>query len=161
MRFSLLKLTVPQLESLAASQGLPDVASRMELGSMPPPFVAARSLRLRGQDHGEPWATSFLIVRNADQRIIGGCGFKSIPVDGRVDIGYAVAPAAQGQGAATGALKLLCAMAREAGANTVLAEILPDNFASIKVAQKCGFIAVSSRLDADGDFVVQWLFTPK
>ncbi len=158
MGFSLYQLTNAELEGIAASQGLPDSAARMVEGAMPPSFVAARSMLLRAQGHGDPWATSFLIVRDSDQRIVGGCGFKSAPVNGRVDLGYAVAPAAQGQGAATAALALLCRLAFEAGATSVLAEIVPDNLASMAVVQKCGFIQTGSRTDDEGDFVNLWVF---
>lgn len=157
MGFSLHQLTSAELEGVAASRGLPGLAARMEDGAMPPSFVAARSLLLRSQGHGDPWATSFLIVRDSDQRIVGGCGFKSVPIKGRVDLGYAVAPAAQGQGAATAALTLLCRLAFDAGATSVLAEIVPDNLASMKVVQKCGFCQSGSRTDDEGDFVNQWV----
>ena len=104
-----------------------------------------------------PWSTSFLIVSDIDQRIVGACGFKTAPRNGRVEVGYGVAAASRGQGAATKALILLVTKAFEAGAKTVLAEVAPDNHASTKVMQKSGFVQTDAQHDTSGEYVIQWL----
>ena len=157
MSFALLPLSKPQLEWLAASQEPADLADRAEPGSFPPPFVAARSLKLASEDQAEPWSTSFLIVRTEDSRFVGACGFKAVPEAGQVQVGYGVAPAARCTGAATAALKMLTDFAFEAGASEVLAEVVPENIASIRVVQKAGFLQVGSRQDEDNEYVLQWL----
>jgi ribosomal-protein-alanine N-acetyltransferase len=157
MPYSLRQLSSAELEDLAASRVPAHLVERIESGALPPAFVAARSLRLAAQGHGEPWATSYLIVRDHDQRIVGACGFKTAPSAGRVELGYGVAAAARGQGAATAALKLLLAMAFDAGATSVLAEVVPENEASTKVVQKNGFIRTGAGHDKDGEYVVQWV----
>lgn len=157
MPYSLRQLSRAELEELAASRVPAHLIEQLEPGALPPAFVAARSLDLAAKGHGEPWATSYLIVRDHDQRIVGACGFKTAPTSGRVELGYGVAAAARGQGAATQALKLLLAMAFEAGATSVLAEVVPENEASAKVVQKCGFIRTGARHDKDGEYVVQWV----
>ena len=157
MPFFLLRLTDSELQELAASQRPPHFNERAEVDALPPAFVAARSLRLRAEGHPLPWSASFLIVSDVDQRIVGACGFKSAPTDGRVEVGYGVAAAARGQGAATKALNLLVIKAFEAGAKTVLAEVAPDNHASTKVVQKSGFVQTGARHDTSGEYVIQWL----
>jgi RimJ/RimL family protein N-acetyltransferase len=157
MPYSLRQLSSAELEDLAASRVPAHLVERIESGALPPAFVAARSLDLAAQGHGAPWATSYLIVRDHDQRIVGGCGFKTAPSGGRVELGYGVAAAVRGQGAATEALRLLLAMAFEAGATSVLAEVVPDNDASARVVQKNGFIRSGAGRDKSGVYVVQWV----
>ena len=157
MPFSLLQLSTSELEDLAASRVPPRLASRVESDALPPAFVAARSLQLAASGHPAPWSTTFLIVRESDDRIIGGCGFKTAPNNGRVEVGYGVAPQARGQGAATAALQLILREAFAAGATEVLAEVAPQNHPSTRVVQKAGFREAGTRLDDDNEFVVQWL----
>ena len=157
MPFTLLALSKPQLEWLAASREPMELRGRADPGSMPPSFVAARSLKLEAEGSPAPWSSSFLIVRSEDGRYVGACGFKTAPAAGRVEVGYGVAPASQGEGAATAALKMLTALAFKAGAAEVLAEVLPDNVASTRVVQKAGFAQVGSRVDEEGAYVLQWL----
>lgn len=156
MKFALFALSTSQLQSLADSREPEDLAARAEPEAFPPAFVAARSLKLAGDAQPAPWSTSFLIVRKADNRFVGACGFKTAPVGGRVEVGYGVSPSARGAGAATAALQLLTALAFEAGASEVLAEVLPENTASTRVVQKAGYAQVGSRLDEGHEFVIQW-----
>jgi ribosomal-protein-alanine N-acetyltransferase len=157
MSYSLLGLSKPELEDLAASRVPRELAPRVEPGALPPAFVAARSLQLAAESQPEPWSTTFLVVRESDGRIIGGCGFKTAPSDGRVEVGYGVAPHAQGRGAASAALQMLLHKAFVAGATEVLAEVSPENHASTRVVRKAGFKEIGSRVDKDSDFVIQWL----
>lgn len=157
MPFSLHRLTKPELEALAAERMPAGLGERAEPGSMPPAFVAARTLRVGAEGHPEPWSTAYLIVKDEDEAIVGGIAFKSAPTRGRVEVGYGVAPAAQGRGAATAALSQLLEVAFGAGAKEVLAEIVPTNHASASVVQKLGFVAAGSRVDHEGEHVVQWV----
>ena len=157
MPFSLFPLSKSALEWLADSRVPDEFRSRAEPGSLPPAFVAARSLRLETQRAPDAGSTAFLIVRNEDARFVGACGFKTAAIAGRLEVGYGVAPASRGLGAATTALRLLSQLAFDAGATELLAEILPDNAASIRVVQKAGFARVGSRIDEENDYVDQWL----
>ena len=157
MPFSLLQLSVPELQDLAASRIPPSLAPRLVEDALPPPFVAARTLELAAAGHPPPWSTSFLIVRGSDHRIVGGCGFKAAPENGRVEVGYGVAPCAQGQGAATAALRMLLAKASEAGVEEVLAEVVPGNHASVRVVEKVGFTQAGSRMNKANELVIQWV----
>ena len=111
MPFSLLQLSREELLECADARLPAALASRVEEGALPPSFVAARALKLIADGKAEFWCNTFLIVRNRDQRIIGGCGFKDAPKDGRVEIGYGVSPSSRGQGAATAAVGLLLQLA--------------------------------------------------
>ena len=125
--------------------------------SMPPAFVASRSLELAAAGHPVPWSTTFLIVNDEDDQVVGGCGFKTAPSNGRVEVGYGVSSTVRGRGAATAALKLLVHSAFQAGATEVLAEVAPTNHASTRVVQKVGFAQVGTRIDDEREYVVQWV----
>ena len=157
MAIGLQRLTTDQLARIVDGTLPSDFRSRVEPGALPPAFVARRALEWVAEGVSEEWANTFLMVRDADERIIGGCGFKGAPNDGCVEIGYAVSPVARGQGVATLAVKVLVAMAHRAGVGSVLAEISPDNTASERVVQKAGFVMTGSRVDEDGEFVQLWL----
>ena len=157
MAFSLLQLSKTALEALAASRVPEGLDMRAAPDSMPPAFVASRSLDLAAAGHPAPWSTTFLIVNDEDTQIVGGCGFKTVPNNGRVEVGYGVSPAVQGRGAATAALKLLLRSAFEGGATEVLAEVAPANLASTRVVQKAGFVQVGARVDNENEYVVQWV----
>lgn len=157
MPFSLLQLSKTALEALAASRVPDGLEDRVEQDSLPPAFVASRSLELAAAGHPPPWSTTFLIVNIEDGRIVGGCGFKTVPQNGRVEVGFAVSPAAQGRGAASAALKMLLHRAFEAGATEVLAEVAPTNQASTRVVQKAGFEKVGAWVDHESEYVIQWV----
>jgi RimJ/RimL family protein N-acetyltransferase len=156
--FSLLQLSREELLELADSRIPASLASRVEAKALPPAFVARRSLELVAEGKSEFWCNTFLIVQNSSGRIIGGCGFKDEPKDGRVEIGYGVAPNSRGQGGATAAVKLLVKLALTGGAREVLAEVTPENLASTRVVQKLDFTNTGTRLDEDNDIVVQWIW---
>ena len=158
MTFELLPLSTGALACLANSRIPEAFAARAEPDGMPPAFVAARALGLEASAAHCGLPTSFLIVRDEDSRLIGSCGFKTPLGASRVEVGYGVAAAARGQGAATAALRRLTELAFESGSREVLAEILPGNAASLRVAQKAGFQQIGARIDEDKEFVLQWLY---
>ena len=157
MPFSLCMLSEDALRTIASGRAPAAYAELLERDALPPPFVAARALRLAAVGIPAPWSTSFLIMRHEDGRVVGGCGFKTPPLQGRVEVGYGVAPAAQQRGAATAALGMLLELARSAGASEVLAEVAPGNLASSRVVEKAGFRRTGERVDEDGELVAQWL----
>ncbi len=157
MPFSLLQLSREELLELAGSRIPAALAPRVEEGALPPSFVAARALKLVAEGKSEFWCNVFLIVRNHDRGIVGGCGFKDAPKDGRVEIGYGVSPNSRGRGAATAAVGRLLHLAFAGGVVEVLAEVAPDNPASAQVVRKLGFVSAGTRVDEDGQFVVRWV----
>ena len=82
---------------------------------------------------------------------VGGIGFKTPPADGEAEIGYGMAPSAQGRGVATEAVLAVLGLARRHGMSAVTAQTATDNVASRRVLEKNGFAAAG----ADGD-LLQW-----
>lgn len=157
MPYTLVQLSREQMIDLAESRMPAGVASGLEEDALPPSFVARRSVAQMAEGKSEYWCRAFLIVRNADQRVVGACGFKNEPRAGRVEIGYGVSPACRRQGAATEAVDALLKLAFAGGATEVLAEVSPDNLASTKVVRKLGFIEIGTRVDEQNETVVLWL----
>jgi RimJ/RimL family protein N-acetyltransferase len=90
-------------------------------------------------------------------RIVGGVGFLSSPeADGSVEIGYGLAPSAQGRGYATEAVHALVALARAQGASSVVAMTEPDNAASHRVLERCGFVPDGEIESADDGPLWRW-----
>jgi RimJ/RimL family protein N-acetyltransferase len=161
MPFSLRQLSKSELEALSASRTPEGLEDRAEPESMPPSFIAVRVLRLLAAGFSAPWSSCFLIVQEKPNKIIGSCGFKNAPINGRVEVGYGVAPTARCHGAATAALRLLLEMAFAAGEKEVMAEIEPTNLASGRVVQKLGFAVVGYRVNEEGENVNQWVKSNK
>lgn len=157
MTFDLIQLNAADLNQIAAAKTPAHLAQQLEPGALPPVFVAERGLRALAQGVAEVWACTFLIVRVADGQIVGGCGFKGAPVASRVEIGYAVAPTARRQGAATAAVGALLNIAFQSGASAVLAEVAQENVASARVVESAGFHIHGERIDEEGEHLIQWL----
>ena len=99
--------------------------------------------RVRHQLERDPgaarWGTR-LFVADEPPALVGWGGFKGAPRDGTVELGYAIAPAREGRGLATAAVR---AMLREAFADpavrVVIAHTLPEPGPSPRVLEKAGF----------------------
>ncbi|MFB9246234.1 GNAT family N-acetyltransferase [Massilia antarctica] len=151
-------LGVADLRTLAASRIPEHIAGRAAAGALPPAFVAQRALDLLEAGKSADWCATFLMLRASDGMLVGACGFKDIPIDGQVEIGYGVAPACRGQGIATAAVRELARIAFAAAAlERVLAQIAPDNTPSARVAARLGFQPGATITDADGEDLVQWV----
>ena len=102
---------------------------------------------LRGLSAAEPEATDpdfrpYMIRRRSDGLAVGGIGFLGAPgVDGEVEVGYGLVPAARGSGFATEALGAAVRLAFARGASAVVADTADDNIASRRVLEKSGFRA--------------------
>ena len=90
-----------------------------------------------------------IIIHKADQVAIGGIGFHGPPDEaGRVEIGYNIIPAYEGQGYATEMARRVIEWAFQMpGIQAVTAECLDDNIGSIKVLEKVGM----RRLGTEGN----------
>jgi len=86
------------------------------------------------------WGTRFFVV-GEPRTLVGWGGFKGPPLDGTVELGYAVAPGWEGRGVASAAVRELL---REAWAApevlAVLAHTLAGPGASVRVLEKTGFV---------------------
>jgi RimJ/RimL family protein N-acetyltransferase len=76
---------------------------------------------------------------------IAGGGRYIVVRPGQAEIAFMVVDAYQGQGIGTALMRHLAAMARDAGLNELIAEVLPQNTAMLKVFRKFGFRPGSKR----------------
>jgi RimJ/RimL family protein N-acetyltransferase len=74
----------------------------------------------------------------AGNELVGTTGFKD--ESGTVEIGYWIGRPYWGRGYATRAVGLLVEEARRRGIARLTAEVFPDNFPSLRVLEKCGFV---------------------
>ncbi|KAL3801522.1 hypothetical protein HJC23_000960 [Cyclotella cryptica] len=82
----------------------------------------------------------FIICSKANMKLIGGIGLAFD--DGTRDVarlGYCFAKDEWGKGYATEACKRIMDLAKESGVRKLVAPVHPDNIASIRVLEKCGF----------------------
>jgi RimJ/RimL family protein N-acetyltransferase len=113
-----------------------------------------RALAATVRERFEPAA--WLIVE--DGEVVGMCSLKNAPGDdGCVEIGYGIAPARRGVGAATRAVADVVAWAcADARVGRVTAETAVDNFASHKVLERNGFARIGGRVDAEDGALICW-----
>jgi RimJ/RimL family protein N-acetyltransferase len=153
------QIDLPNIERIARSEPVDFGSMTILEEALPPPHVALRSLMQLAQGTPRFWCVPFLILPESRDRILGGCGFKTAPVDGRVEIGYGVAVSERGRGIATAAVSKLLQLAHGSGAVTELvAVILPENIASARLASRLGFTRGSQIVDEDGALAEQWIW---
>lgn len=86
------------------------------------------------------WYAPWSMMRTDDSRYLGDLGFKGPPRGGAVEIGYGVLPEHAGKGYTTEAVQAMTRWAFEQpGVTFVEAETEPDNQASRRILEKCGF----------------------
>jgi ribosomal-protein-alanine N-acetyltransferase len=91
-----------------------------------------------------------------DGALVGFGGWKGAPVDGTAELGYAVAPARQGRGIATSAVRQLIDRGRASGVRLVVAHTLAQTSASTSVLSRCGFTKVADIVDPTAGPVWRW-----
>jgi [ribosomal protein S5]-alanine N-acetyltransferase len=101
---------------------------------------AAWLARIRATKTADPFVHAFRLMERDSGAEVGQCGFKGPPVDGVVEIAYAIDPAHQRKGYATEAAQALydLASSRE-DIRLVTAHTLPHGHASKRVLTKCRF----------------------
>ena len=104
-----------------------------------------------GNGHALQPYFAYVIVRLTDGLAVGDAGFHGPPgEDGDVEIGYAVVPAARGNGLASEATGLLVTWARsQPGVRTVSARVDPSNEASRRLLERLGFVRDGERAGLD------------
>jgi RimJ/RimL family protein N-acetyltransferase len=104
------------------------------------------------QGHADHW---MIVVAG---EVVGLIGYKALPADGTVEIGYSVAARRRRQGHATAAVAALIASARsDDRVTTILANTAVANHASQAVLRKNGFRCAGLGIDPDdGDSIVRW-----
>lgn len=103
------------------------------------------------------WWTYFPIHKS-DNTLIGTCGYKGKPANGRVEIGYEITKTYRNKGLAT---ELVSALVRTAfvnnGVSTVEAHTLGETNASTRVLAKCGFTIVAELTDETHGSLWRWV----
>ena len=116
-------------------------------GALPPPFLFECAIKGGEAD----WVMPRLYVDEGAVRVVGAGGFKHVPREGRVEIGYAMSPLCFGRGYATQGVRLLCAEGfASALVDEILAETSPVNLASQRVLEKAGFTWYGAGTDHEG-----------
>jgi len=104
----------------------------------------------------DPWVHGFHVVDDTGATV-GLGAFKGPPVDGVVEIAYAIEPDQQGKGHATAAARALAEFAFASGqVRVVCAHTLPDGIASQRVLLKSGFEKIGEVVDPEDGLV--WRF---
>jgi len=104
----------------------------------------------------DPWVHGFNVVSDAGL-VVGLGSFKGPPVDGMVEIAYAIEPGEQGKGYATGAARALATYAFESGqVSVVRAHTLPDGIASQRVLLKSGFEKIGEVIEPEDGLVCRF-----
>ena len=107
--------------------------------------------------HGQAWGSLFF-VDPLVRTLVGFGGFKGPPSsDAVVEIGYAIAPAFQGQGLATDAVAQMVRRAFEdTSVRAVDAHTLGHANPSTRVLEKSGFQKIGEANDPDAGLVWHW-----
>ena len=101
-----------------------------------------------------PW---ICYVALANDRVVGTCGFKSAPLDGRVEIAYFTFPGYEGKGMATQMARQLLSIAKDAQSDLIVAaQTLPERNASHRVLEKLGFTCQGSLHHPEDGTVLEW-----
>lgn len=118
------------------------------------PALRASYAALRGSLE---WGT-LLFVLDAPRTLVGLGGYKGAPSgDGIVEIGYAIAPAFQGRGLATEAVRSMISRAfAEPRVEAVDAHTLAHQNPSTRVLEKAGFTRIAEKRDPGDGAIWQW-----
>ncbi len=126
-------------------------------GASPDRATSARILRERVA-RGTPPCTGAWAI-DVDGAVVGTVFAFNVDdvdhVDGTVEMGWHLARAAQGRGHASEAAAVLLAHLRGSGVARVVADIVPVNTASQRVAQRLGFV-VDGGVTKGGLFHERW-----
>jgi len=134
-RLELKPLRRADAAALRAITDMPAIAGAIEFLPSPFTLAAARALIARNEDERE----CFVGVRRRG-RLAGVVGAHRQNEE-RIEIGYWVGPAYQGQGIATEAAGAVVAALGENFSVRIVAECRPENRASWRVLEKLGFRA--------------------
>lgn len=108
--------------------------------NVPSPYTEADAREfIRETLGGERAEMARAIVDSHDDRLLGAIGLR-LPAPGVGEVGYWLAASARGRGAATRAVRLMCAWAfRQFSLARIQLHTLPGNEASERVAERAGF----------------------
>ncbi len=137
----LLRRSVPEdAETISAYRSDPEVHRYQGWRRTDVASVHAEIEEMAAREPGDPGWVQLSVIERASGRLVGDvglCGVEGEP--GVVKVGYTIAPAFQGRGYGTEALRALVAFAFDVlGAEVVRAYADAENLASHRVAEKVG-----------------------
>ena len=105
-----------------------------------------------------PWTGSFTVL---EEQFVGGCGYKSPPRNGRVEIAYFTLPQFQGRGYATAMAERLIGIAESADPKVVVfAQTLPQESASTSILKRLNFELLGTVEHPEDGLVWEWQRRP-
>ena len=144
-RMELVPLTPLQLEKLMRA---PSELERELMCTLPAntlrgleEIVSLQLAQTRGDRFSRyAWHTLWLLLRRYDRTVVGTAAFKGVPVCGEVELGYGLTAGFCGHGYMRECVRALCrwAVAQE-GVHHVTADAAPENTASRRLLEACGF----------------------
>jgi [ribosomal protein S5]-alanine N-acetyltransferase len=140
VRLEVLPATADDLRQL--KRGVPLLRGwRVEPGYLEFPEALDGALGMLADGVPPRWATYLFVERlgTGPDVLVGLGGFKGMPRNGRVEIGYGIAPASRGRGLATEAARLLVCAASASGVDSVRAHTLAHENPSTRVLRRNGF----------------------
>ncbi len=156
--------TIEQLDALLAGDEI--FAERFAMPVAPlymdlpdEPEVARQALTWSKtvlEDGAPPEWHSHLFVEPNEPRLIGFGGYKGVPRDSTVEIGYALAPSHRGRGHATAAARELVRRARAAGVERVVAHTLTEHNPSTRLLERLEFELAREVVDPDDGPIWRW-----
>ena len=140
-----------ELFGMPAAEGLRDMFT---IDAVSPTWLAT----LRDATETDPWAHGFAVIHRADQRVIGGAGFKGAPDEqGTVEIAYGIVPGYRRRGYATEAARGLIEFALSSGRVGLLcAHTLPEHNPSTRILTQCGFTFAGEINDPQDGLIWRW-----
>jgi len=97
------------------------------------------------------------VIEQRERVAVGQMGFKGLPADGVVEIGYGINPSYQNRGYATEMVTALTEWAlSQPTVDRVTAECRRDNVGSIRVLEKAGFERTGRRVDEEDGLLIVW-----
>lgn len=139
-------------ETISAYRSDPRVRRYQGWERTDPEAVRAEIEAMASRAAGDPGWVQFTVEDRASGRLVGDVGICGVAEEpGVVKVGYTIAPAFQGRGLGTEALRALVDYAfGTLGADRVRMYADADNLASIRVAEKAGLRFVERFREPDG-----------
>ena len=143
-----------ELESTETALARVEALSPEDRAQVSPLWLA----RLRAAPAPDIWTHGINVLERATGTVVGGCGFKGRPDDhGMVEIAYGLAPEYRGRGYAREAARALSDYAFGLhGVQCIRAHTLPENLASARVLEACGFTCLGEVVDPEDGRVQRW-----
>jgi RimJ/RimL family protein N-acetyltransferase len=139
--FRLEPLTAEHADGMEALAQDPDVQRNTYVPVPPPPGYGRSWVERYEEGRADGSREGFAIVDSENGSFLGlAAAVQLDDVAREAELGYIVAREARGRGAATAALRLLTEWGFERGLERLELRINTDNEASMRVAERCGYV---------------------